>query len=444
MNAHLLPFTDPIATVASPPKLIVSGDGPNVTDADGKTYLDCVSGLWCASLGFNPERLAKAASDQMGKLAFYHSFMGRSCEITQRFAERLVEKLPGDLKHVFFGTSGSEAVENAIKFARYYQNACGLTDKKMVIARDGAYHGSGVMSAALTGMDYCHEGFDLPLDMVLRTGHPHYFGNAEAGETELAFSKRRARELDDQIKRVGADRIAAFIGEPLLGSGGVMLPPEGYWAEIQEVLTKHDILLIADEIITGFGRTGSWFGCETFGIQPDLMTMAKQMTGSVFPMSGVAMTSKVHSVISNFAHDLGTFGHGVTYGGHPVGAAVGLETLNIYDEMDLPTHVGKLGAHLSSLLKPVATLPQVVDVRHIGFLAGVEFASQPGQQPSVAKRVADETERRGVLFRVIDNVIAISPPYIVEQADIDHMIEVLSQSIVAVSKAGSPAIRQTA
>ena len=210
-------------------------------------------------------------------------------------------------------------------------------------------------------------GFDLPLTSVLRTGRPHYIRDAEPGESEIEFSKRRARELDALIRKEGTDTIAAFIGEPAMGAGGVILPPEGYWSEIQEVLKKHDILLIADEIICGFGRTGEWFACETYGIDPDLMTLAKQLTASVFPMSAVAMSREVRDQISTLAHDYGTFGHGVTYGGHPVGAAIALECLNIYEEMDLPTHVKGLGSHLIKRLEKLKNHPGVLDVRCNGF-----------------------------------------------------------------------------
>lgn len=434
MSAHIFPFTDPIAAEGAPPKEIASGEGARVRDASGNLYLDAVAGLWCASLGFNPERLARAAAAQMTRLAYYHSFMGRTCAVTNRLAERLAARLPGDLRHVYFGTSGSEAVETAVKFARYHQAARGKPEKRRVIARAGAYHGSGHVSAALTGMSYCHEGFDVPLDEVLRTGRPHYLRDAEPGESEAAFSRRLARELDDLIRSVGAERIAAFIGEPAMGSGGVFLPPDGYWDAVQEVLAAHDILLIADEIITGFGRTGEWFACETYGIRPDLMTLAKQMTGAVFPMSAVAMTGAVRAPIAAQAHRLGTLGHGVTYGGHPVAAAVALEALAIYEEMDLPRHVRALGARLMTRLAPLRGHSAVADVRGAGLMAAVEMAGDPETAAARAKAVGAEAERRGVLFRIIGPVLALSPPYIVTAKDIDEMAETLAASLQAVAR----------
>ena len=253
--SHLLPFTDPTDALNNPPLEISHADGIRVFDTNGKAYIDAVSALWCSPLGFTPERLSTILSTQSQKLAYYHSFMGRTPQITTQLSAQLAAILPGDLNHIFYAASGSEAVETAAKFARYYQNARGKTQKKRIIARHGAYHGSGQISAALTGFGYCHDGFDVPLDAVIRTGRPHFIHDAEPGESEMAFSKRRARELDDLITSHGAETIAAFIGEPAMGAGGVILPPEGYWPEIQNVLARHDILLLADEIICGFGRT---------------------------------------------------------------------------------------------------------------------------------------------------------------------------------------------
>lgn len=418
--AQLYPFTDPRTAAAEPPRRMVSGCNARVRDADGNVFLDAVSGLWCASLGFNHPRLVQAAQAQMEQLAYYHSFMGRTCAVTDRLAERLVALLPGALSHVFFATSGSEAVESAVKMVRYYQNARGKHAKMRIIAREGGYHGSGQMAAALTGMSYCHDGFNVPLDMVVRVGRPHYLRDAEPGESESDFSRRRARELEAAIRREDPDTIGAFIGEPAMGSGGVLLPPDGYWDAVQEVLAKYDILLIADEIITGFGRTGRWFGCETWGLKPDLMTMAKQLTAAYFPMSAVAVTRQVHDTMAAAAHSMGTFGHGVTYGGHPVGAAVALETLDIYEQMDLSRHVADLGAYLGDGLARLDGFACVLQTRRAGLLAAVELHTV-----EQAKAAAGAAERRGVFFRLIGPVLALAPPYTATRADLDEMIDVL-------------------
>lgn len=430
--AQLYPFTDPVEADERPPRRIVWGKGIRVTDSEGHVFVDAVAALWCASLGFAPERLERAMSRQMSTLGYYHSFMGRTPEIAETLAARLAGHLPGELRHVIFGTSGSDAVESAVKIARYYQSARGMPEKRRFIAREGAYHGSGQVSAALTGLGYCHDGFGLPLTDVLRTGRPHFLRDAEPGESEIAFSRRRARELDALIRQAGAETIAAFIGEPAMGAGGVILPPEGYWAEIQNVLSRHDILLIADEIITGFGRTGEWFGCQTWGIAPDLMTMAKQLTASVFPMSAVAMTAEVRDRVAELAHSVGTFGHGLTYGGHPVGAAVALECLDIYEEMDLPRHVQRLGARIAARLREIDGLPGVVETRSVGMLAAVEFdPGVLGEKPGRA--VGAEAERRGVFFRIIGDVLAIAPAYVATEEDIDAIMDVMRDAILAVA-----------
>lgn len=428
--AQLFPFTDPLAERS--PTTMVSGKGCFVTDTEGREYLDAVAGLWCASLGFSDERLVAAAERQLRALPYYHGFMGRTADTTQRLASRLVGVLPDGFGHVFFANSGSEAVDTAVKLTWFFQNARGCPDKKLVIARDGAYHGSGLASGGLTSMDYCHEGFDLPLDFVCRTGRPHHRADAHVGESEVAFSRRRARELDELIGELGADRVGAFIGEPVIGSGGVIPPPAGYWSEIEAVLDRHDVLLIADEVITGFGRTGSWFGSQSFDMHPDLIVMAKQLSGGYFPISAVAITDEVHEVIAERAHELGTFGHGFTYGGHPVGAAVALEALQVYEELDVVDTVRRRSMSMREQLDRLDELDGIVEIRLVGLMAGVELADAGDATGERAARVVEEAERRGVLLRLIGSTVAISPPLIISDAEIEHVVEVLVASIRAV------------
>lgn len=423
--AQLYPFNDPLTVESEPPVRFERGDGIRVFDAQGNGYIDAVSALWCSNLGFSPQRLTRAVTGQMERLAYYHSFMGRTPAVTDLLAQRLVARLPG-MARVFFGTSGSEAVETAAKFVRYYWSAKGKPERQRIIAREGAYHGSGQMSAALTGLGYCHDGFELPLSSVPRAGRPHYLRDAEPGESEAAFSRRRARELDDLIQREDPGTIGAFIGEPAMGAGGVILPPDGYWDAVQDVLAKHGILLIADEIISGFGRTGEWFACETYGIRPQMMTLAKQMTASVFPMSAVAMTAEVYETMKSLAHEKGILGHGVTYGGHPVGAAVALECLDIYEEMDLPALVGRLGAEIETGFAPLRDRPEVLECRRVGMLAAVEFATE-----AQARAVGEAAIRRGVFFRIIGPVVAIAPPYICTEDDITGIMAVLADAVAA-------------
>jgi 4-aminobutyrate--pyruvate transaminase len=430
--SQLYPFTDPVVALENPPKTIVAGHGCFITDSKGKTYLDAVAGLWCVALGFDNQRLISAAMAQMQKLPYYHSFMGRATGTTKELASRLADKLPPGIDHLFFACSGSEAVDTAAKLMRFYQNARNKPDKKKIVARHGAYHGSGYTSAALTGISYCHAGFDLPDRNTLRTGRPHYYADANPGESEIDFSKRRARELDQLIRKAGPDTVGAFIGEPVMGAGGVILPPEGYWEEIQNVLHRHDILLIADEIITGFGRTGTWFACEKYGIQPDMITLAKQLSAAYFPISAVGISQTVQETIAAKAHEFGILGHGFTYGGHPVGAAVALEALRIYEEMQLPEHVERLSSYLASKLDTITALDAVGDVRVTGLMAGVEFIDTMELGQNFSKKVAEEAEARGVLFRVIENVLAISPPLNVLKTEIDLIVDVLRDSILAV------------
>lgn len=423
---QLYPFTDPRAAEQQGPRVIVSGEGCWVTDEQGNRFLDAVSGLWCASLGFSHPELIQAATEQMQRLPYYHSFMGRTAGPTEALAEKLVSRLPAPLARVFFACSGSEAVDTAVKITRAYQNARGKPEKVRLIARQDAYHGSGFESAGLTGMTYCHDSFDLPGPHVIRAARPHHYRDAETSESEIDFAKRRARELEAQIVAAGPETVSAMIGEPVMGSGGVIFPPEGYWAEVQNVLAKHDVLLIADEIITGFGRTGDWFACETFGIRPDLMTMAKQLTSAYFPVSAVGVADHVYQTIADQAHDLGTFGHGFTYGGHPVGAAVALKTLEIYERMDLPVHVAERSRLLDRALEPVRAHPLVGSVRLMGLMAGVEL--KPGGVATGAD-VGAAAEAQGVFFRIIGDTLAISPPLIVSDEEIDQIGAVMLESL---------------
>ena len=421
---QLYPFTDPLSGAA--PRVIVSGEGCWVTDETGGRFLDAVAGLWCTALGWGNEELVEAASDQMRRLAFYHSFKGRASEPTERLARTLVPMLPGDLTHVFFGTSGSDAVETAVKIAHFYQNARGKPEKKRIVARVGAYHGSGAVSFGLTGMDYVHGGFDQPAGLVLRTGRPHHHAEGRPNESEAQFARRLADELDAQIAAAGPDTVCAMIGEPIMGAGGVIVPPEGYWGAVQEVLRAHDVLLIADEVITGFGRTGRMFASELYGIRPDLMTMAKQLTSAYLPLSATAVSRDIHEVLAESAHGMGIFGHGFTYGGHPVSCAVALKAIEIYHRMDLPSHVTRLGEHLASRLDGLKGRPGVGNVRSVGLIGAVELT------PGLAARAGAEAEARGVFFRIVDDSVCFSPPLVVTEDEIDHIVAVLGDSVAAV------------
>ncbi len=420
------PFSDPIDLLSNPPRVIEAGEGCWVVDAEGNRLFDAAAGLWCMSLGFSNQRLIDAATAQMSTLPWYHNFMGRSAGAAERYGAALAEKLPDGIDHVFFGCTGTDAVDSAVKIARFYQNARGKRDKKLIIAREEGYHGSGYASAALSAASYMHEDLDVPTHGVIRAASTHYRRHAAPGETEEQFSARRAAEIDAQIREVGADRVCALIGEPVIGSGGAIVPPKGYWESVQEVLDSYDVLLIADEIICGFGRTGRWFGSQTYGMRPHLMTMAKQMSSSYFPISGVGVHDDVYGVVAKHSHDLGLFGHGFTYGGHPVGAAVAMEALRIYEEMDVERTVTELGEHLGSRLEGIAGRSGVFDVRRVGLLAAIEFDSV-GELGEVGTRIGTMAESRGVIFRLLGDTLAISPPLVITPTEIDMIMGVLTE-----------------
>ncbi|MCF6445637.1 aminotransferase [Nereida sp. MMG025] len=424
--AQLYPFTDPRAADQTPPITIASGDGCWVTDVHGTRYMDAVAGLWCTALGWSNRELIDAAQAQMQQLPYYHSFKGRSIDVTDQLATKLAQITPEGIERFFFGCSGSEAVDIAVKIARFYQNGRGKTDKKQIISRHGAYHGSLTTSAGLTGLAYAHGGFDLP--WPIRVGRPHYHGEAHSGESEAQFTQRLVDELEATITDHGTDTIAAMIGEPVMGAGGVIIPPAGYWAGVQEVLKAHDILLIADEVICGFGRTGSWFGCNTYGIAPQMMTMAKQLTSAYAPLSAVGIHADMYEVIADFGHQHGTFGHGLTYGGHPVSCAVALKAIEIYERMDVEATVQARGAHLAKRLERFKTMNSVGNVRSKGLIAAVELDPASGLTGAM---VGAEAEKRGVFFRIIGDTIAMSPPLIVSDDEIDHFTDVLEDSIQA-------------
>lgn len=398
-----------------------------------------VAGLWCAGLGFSNEAVSAAVFTQLQTLPFYHGFLGKASRPAIDLAEKLAGMSPDPLTRVLFASSGSEAVDTAVKLVSYYNNALGRTSKKKIIAREQSYHGAGTCSAALTAMEYCHYGFDVPEDRVLRTGSPSHYGCAESGESEIEFSKRRARELDKLITDAGSDTVGAFIAEPVQGSGGVVLPPEGYWAEIQNVLAKHDVLLIADEIICGFHRTGRPFGCNTYDIRPDIMTVAKQLSAGFIPISAVLISEEIYQSIADTSHSYGTFGYGFTYSGHPVAAAAALEALAEYERQEVPARVNRLAPCLESALAELRTEAAVGDVRSIGLMGGIELdaafcETRLGRSAAdVASAIVCECEERGVILRTAGSVIAICPPMIAGENEIAEMMEALRGAIRGVT-----------
>ena len=430
LDHHLQPYTNPELVAQSGPQIIRSGDGIRVEDIEGKSYIEGMSGLWCASLGFNEPALIEAAISQMNSLPFYHSFTGKTSEPTIRLSEKLIEISPDNLKKVFFCNSGSEANDTAIKIVWYYQAARGKPKKTKIISRKGSYHGVTLASASLTALSYAQVGFGLPLDFALHTTSPHYFQNSYDHETESEFSERLVSDLENLIATKGAENIGAFIAEPLMGAGGVILPPEKYFSLIQPVLRKNDILMIADEVICGFGRTGNMWGSETFNIYPDIITCAKGLSSAYFPIAAVLMSNDIAEEVEKQAVKLGQFGHGYTYSGHPVAAAVALKTLQIMEERRILDHVREMAKLFFERVSDLRKYSCVGDIRAIGLIGAAEFI-KPGTErekldPSYkfAATVVKAVQEHGVILRALPiDGIAFCPPLVITEPEINEMFD---------------------
>lgn len=430
VRAQLHPYTNPVAHEAQGPLIISRGDGVWVEDEDGKRYIEGLAGLWCTALGFSAEeRLARTAYDQMKALSFYHGFGHKAHPPAIALAERLLEMAPVPMSKVFFCNSGSEANDTALKLIRFYNNALGRSEKKKIISRTKAYHGVTLATASLTGLPANHRDFDLPMPGVLHTTCPHHYRLAAPDESEEDFATRCAEDLEAMILAEGPDTVAAFFAEPVMGAGGVIVPPPTYFEKIQAVLRRHDILFVVDEVICGFGRTGHPWGCQTFGLRPDMITMAKQMSSGYAPISALMINDAIYGAVRDNAGRIGMFGHGYTYGGHPVSCAVALETLNIYAERDLFAHAAAVGPHMQARLRTLADHPLVGEVRGVGLIAGVEITRdkanrqpfEPAQGAGLA--LGRFLHQHGVITRVIGETMAFSPPLIISMAEIDTMVD---------------------
>ncbi|GGC34681.1 aspartate aminotransferase family protein [Siccirubricoccus deserti] len=409
--------------------LITRGEGCRVYDTEGKDYIEGMAALWCASLGFSEKRLADAAYRQMLELPYYHTFSGMGHAPSVRLAEKLAEIAPPGLNHVLFQSSGSESNDAAIKIIWYFNNLIGRPHKKKLIGRLRGYHGNTVAAASLSGQPLMHLDFDLPLsDRFLHISNPNYYREHTPGETEDAFSARMAAELEQLIEREGPETIAAFFAEPVQGGGGALTPPRGYFQAIQAVLKKHDILFVADEVICGFGRTGNRWGSETYGIQPDMLSCAKQLTASYQPLSALLISDRIHAALIEGSRKNGRFGHGFTYGGHPVACAVALETLAIYEERDILGHVRAVSPVFLEGLEALREHPLVGDVRGVGLIAGVELmADKAARTPfpvsaKVGQRVQDACIAAGLIIRAIGDRMAFTPPLIITAAEVQEML----------------------
>jgi len=410
------------------PIILEQGKGVWVRDLEGNDYIEGMGGLWCTALGFDNERLIEAAVAQMRKLPTYHTFFHRSHMPAIELAERLLAMAPVPMARVWFANSGSEANDHMIKFVWYYNNARGKPRKKKIIAREQGYHGIAVSSGSLTGLPAMHKGFDLPIANILHTGSAHYYRHRLDGESEEEFSARRARELEELILAEGPDTVAAFVAEPIMGAGGAIVPPKGYFQRIQEVLERHDVLMVADEVITGFFRTGDRFASETYGIRPDILVIAKQLSSAYLPISAVIVNQKVYEPMRELSGKNGMFGTGFTYSGHPVASAVALETLKIYDEIDIGAHVKKVSVLAQQRLAALGEHPLVGDTSGVGLIGSVELvkdkATRESFEPSVVAWASDACTRRGVMLRACAGIrVAFCPPLIITEDELEMLFD---------------------
>lgn len=437
MQHVISPYANPEANAISGPLVIVRGEGVHVYDEHGTKYLEGVAALWYATLGFSESRLVDAAKRQMDKLPCYHAFGNKISDVCLELTERLVALTPEGLNRVFYASSGSEANDTAMKLVRYYNNALGRPSKKKFIAREMAYHGTSLATAGLTGVPRNHWGFDLPMSDVLRTECPNYWRNGLPGETEEAYADRLVASLEALIATEGANNIAAFIAEPLMGVGGVLVPPKTYFAKVQAVLKKNDILFLVDEVITGFGRLGYMFGSEALDLVPDMMTLAKGFTSGYQPLSALVVRDEIADVIGRQSAAFGVLGHGYTYSAHPVPCAVALETLKIYEEMDIAATVRARAETFWSALAPLADNPIVGQVRGMGLIAGIELVADKESKKSFAPEAgaARTVERcclaEGLIVRAVGETIAIAPPLVITDAEILDMAARFARGLAA-------------
>ncbi len=423
----LHPFTNLKTHEEDGPFIINHGSGVHITDENGKTYIEGMSGLWCTSLGFSEQRLIDAAVRQMGALPYNQTFLGRSHATTIDLAERLLAMSPSPMSKILFANSGSEANDTAVKLVWYYNNAHGRPEKRKIIGRLNGYHGTTIATTSLNGIPSLHQDFNLPIADILHTDCPHYYRFAEPDESEEEFATRLVDNLEKMILEEGPDTVAAFIAEPVMGVGGVIVPPKTYFEKVQAVLRKYDVLFIVDEIICGFGRTGNMFGSETFGLQPDLMCCAKALSSAYLPISATFIPEPIYRTMVMESEKIGVFGHGFTSSGHPVTNAVALETLNIYEELDIVGHVKGITPRFQAIFQSLADRPLVGEVRGVGLMAGVELvankASKKTFNPSlkVGSYLMMRAREHGLIVRAIGDIVVCAPPLIISEDEIDEL-----------------------
>ena len=434
--AHLLhPATNLGQLHREGPLVQTHAKGVYVWDNKGKRYLEGMAGLWCTALGYGEEELARVAQEQMKKLSYSQLFAARTNEPSVLLAEKIKSMVPFQAGRVFFGLSGSDANDTQVKLMWYYHNLIGKPERKKIIARRGGYHGVTVASGSLTGLPPFHAQFDLPLPNVLHTDFPHYYRERQEGETEEEFTTRMADSLEALIQSEGPDTIAAFIAEPVMGVGGVIVPPADYYPKIQAVLDRYGIFFIDDEVICGFGRTGKPFGAEAVGMRPTTMTIAKAVSSAYLPISGVIIPEFLYEPMVEASPEVGNFAHGFTYSGHPVCAAVALRNLEIMEEREIFAHAAKVGESFQARLRALADHPLVGDARGVGLIGSVELvADKATAKPfdtsvGVGAHCMNRALEHGLVTRALGDVLALCPPLIISENEVDELFTSLERAL---------------
>jgi len=425
----------------APNRVITGGEGVYIEDRDGTRLLDAFAGLYCVNVGYGRQEIAEAIAKQARELAYYHAYVGHGTEASITLSRMILERAPANMSKVYFGLGGSDANETNIKLVWYMNNVLGRPEKKKIISRWRGYHGSGLMTGSLTGLELFHRQFDLPLPQVLHTEAPYYFRRDDPAMTEVEFSAHCAARLEELILSEGPDTVAAFIGEPVLGTGGLVPPPQGYWEAIQAVLRKYDVLLIADEVVTGFGRLGSMFGSDHYGIEADIITIAKGLTSAYAPLSGSIISEGVWKVLEQGTDAFGAIGHGWTYSAHPIGAAAGVANLTLIDDLGLVENAGNTGAYmLGAMREAVGSHPNVGDIRGEGLMLAVELVAEreprthfePAQ--GIGAKVSASLLKRGVICRAMPqgDILGFAPPLCLTPAEADIIVAATADAVAEV------------
>lgn len=422
----------------APSRIITSGEGVYIFDRDGNKFLDGFAGLYCVNIGYGRTEVSDAIAKQAKELSYYHSYVGHGTEASITLSKMVIDRAPNNMSKVYFGLGGSDANETNIKLVWYYNNILNRPKKKKIISRWRGYHGSGLISGSLTGLPMFHSKFDLPLDRILHTVTPHFLRRPDSSMNEADFTNYCVDSLKKLIDKEGADTIAAFIGEPILGTGGIIPPPIGYWDKIQTVLEDNDIMFIADEVVTGFGRLGSMFGSDHYNLRPDIITIAKGLTSAYAPLSGSILSKKIWKVLEQGTDENGPIGHGWTYSAHPISAAAGVANLKLVDKMNLISNVNEVGKYLlAELQNAFSSHPIVGEVRGDGMLASLEFLEDKDSlkffDPSkkIGMQVSSNLLKEGIIGRAMPHgdILGLAPPLCLNKSEVDIIISGLKKSI---------------